>query len=857
MSARLRVCWLLLLAALGSGVPAASAAEFEIVPGSVSLRAVDAAGLPDNRAGAHPDRLQIDFAVSMVETGTTARDFVFELPPGVGGNPGAVAACPRSTYPEKECPPSSRIGTFEVTTPQAEEPQPFPLFNIEPAPGQFAQFGSQFIAAKMAVSTSLRPGDHGLTLGLEDQIHLPISAGRIELWGVPADHQEEVTGPRLPFLTTPTRCGPMALTFRTRSWMEGAPWLSATAFSAPLEDCGRLPFEPRQSFALTDPVADAPTGIEAKLTVPQHDDPDALVASQLRSASLEMPPGMAVSPAGVKGLTACTDAEFGLGDGEKPSCPFASKVGSVTIDSVQAREPLGGDIFLGRERPGERFRLLVAASGPGVVVKLAGALRVNSAGRIAVSLEDLPQLPIGSLTLRMNGGARALLTTPLSCGPVAAGATFDPYSGTAPVVSMASLTIAPRTPGAQCTGPAFAPGLVAGSTRPKAGQRTSFSMTLNRDDGEQLVDRFGVELPAGLSPALGAVERCDAAAVAAVACQPSSRIGSAVAEVGSGPNPARIDGAAYLTGPYRHAPFGLALVLDAAIGPFDLGEFVVRGKVEVDPLSGRASIQTDPLPAAFEGIPLRFQMLGLDLDRPGFLRNPTSCAPTKVAATIRSQTGAAAIAETPFRLRGCDKLRFRPALAMSLGRRAELRRHGRPDLRLSAKLRPRDANLRALEVSLPSTLRFEVSRLKEICARDDALKGRCPRGSRIGGSWVRTPLLGKALRGPVFVVQPKGNGSPDLWASVDGLGVNLNLRAETSARDGRLTVDLSELPDMPMSAFAMRLDGGKSGVLTLRRGVCGKRAPRAVSPAVVKGHNGAERKLRVPVTCASKRPPSR
>ena len=78
----------------------------------------------------------------------------------------------------------------------------------------------------------------------------------------------------------------------------------------------------------------------------------------------------------------------------------------------------------------------------------------------------------------------------------------------------------------------------------------------------------------------------------------------------------------------------------------------------------------------------------------------------------------------------------------------------------------------------------------------------------MGTSVARTPLSSKQLTGPVYVVQPQGNGSPDLWASVEGTGVLLNLRSETSAKNWRTTVTLAHLPDVPLSAFTMRLAGG-------------------------------------------------
>src|SRR5204862_1517349 len=110
-------------------------------------------------------------------------------------------------------------------------------------------------------------------------------------------------------------------------------------------------------------------------------------------------------------------------------------------------------------------------------------------------------------------------------------------------------------------------------------------------------------------------------------CPADSRMGSAVAEIGSGPSPARLPGDAFLTGPYRGAPFGLELRFHTKLGPFDFGWFTVRAAVRLDPDGGKTSIETDTLPEAIEGLPVRLRTIGIDIDRRGLVRNPTSCAP--------------------------------------------------------------------------------------------------------------------------------------------------------------------------------------------------------------------------------------
>jgi hypothetical protein len=838
-----------IFAVLAVLAPTAAAAEFGIVPGSLAIKALDAEGQPEIRAGAHPDHLEVDFNLSMAGTGTAARTFIVELPAGLTGDPGAVPACPRTVFEERAqfCPSDTQIGVLSGANSALDASQDENIYNVEPAPGvQLAEFAASFEnLVKVPFEPRLRPDDFGLTLEVNELLEVPFEESRLVLWGIPADHQSQPDPRRLPFVTLPTRCGPLSVTLRTRSWKENAPWLSSTANGTSLSGCQNLPFEPHLGLELSNAATDTPTGMKVSLTFPEYSDPDGVVGAQAKKISIALPEGLSLSPSGATHLGACTDAQLGLGSEAAATCPPSSKIGTVALEGPELTEPLQGKLYLGQELPGNRFRLFVVAARPGAVIKLTGSLRADpESGRLTATLDNLPQLAFTRMDLNIDGGPQGLLATPLSCGTATATATFEPYGGGPSVQSSAAVKVG----GSPCSPATFAPEVVAGSTSAKAGGPTSFAVTLRRKDGEQLPDRLSVGLPAGLSPALGTVQTCAAPLAASGDCPAASRIGSAVAELGSGPDPASMTGDVFLTGPYRRAPFGVAIAFHAAIGPFNLGTFVLRAAITVDPLSGDATLETDSLPDAFEGVPLRFQMIGLDLARPGFLRNPTSCAPTKVIATIRAESGVSATSASPFRLKGCDALKFRPTFSIGLRGRSELRRDGRPGLKLTARLPKGSANLRSVDVQLPGLLRFSAADLKEVCARSDAERGDCKKGSRVGVGYARSPLMKKTMKGFVYVVQPHGHGSPDLWTSIEGEGIELDLRSETSEEKGRTTVALTDLPDIPLSTFTLSLEGGDKGVISLRDGLCDGARPRRISsPIATEGQNDARRKMLVPV----------
>jgi hypothetical protein len=839
---------LLVVLASALPVPSASAAEFGIAPGGLAVRAIDAEGNAENLAGAHPDRFQIDFALTVEGTGTSVRDLVFELPPGFGSDSAAVPACPRQLFDagEEECPPESQVGVLRLGPPGGQVE--LPLFVVEPRPDEIAAFGSK-PGVELPLRMELRPADYGITFEATDLAEVSVSEGQVEMWGVPADHQEGTGIPRRPFLTTPPRCGPLVVTFRVRSWEPEAPWHSASADTgAPLSDCEALGFEPRFGLRLGNPVADSPTGIQMDIEAPGEEDPDGRANAHIEELTADLPPGVTVSPGGAESLEACSDAQLGLGTTDPASCPSASRVGGVEFESPLLREALDGVVYLGEERPRERFRLFIVAIGPGTIVKFVGAMRADpTTGGLSVAVGNLPQVPLSRLTLSMDGGPGALLASPLECGPATATARFNPHSGGAPVTSSVSVPIAALLPGTVCPGALpFAPTLAAASSMPRAGRATKLSMRVQRRDGEKLPVRFALTLPPGLSATVGALERCPEPAASAGACSAGSRIGTAVAEVGSGPDPAALRGDAYLTGPYRGAPFGLLMTFGGTIGPFDLGTIAVRAGLRVNRRSGRVTVLSDRLPAVVEGVQVRFRSIGLDVDRSGFLLNPTSCGGKSVDADIEAMGGASTTAKATLAVRGCGRLGFEPRVSMALAGRSELHRRGNPGLRVSARLRRRDSSLRAMTLSLPGTLRFDLSGIGEICARRDATRGDCPAGSRVGTAIARTPLLSRPLRGAMHIVQPTDAGMPDLWLSVAAMGVQVDLMGETSVRDGRLVIELARLPDIPMSAFAMRTPGGEAGIFSLSAGLCiGDRIRRLVAPVSLEGQSGADWRSRV------------
>jgi hypothetical protein len=854
---RLLLVGLALLLRFVAVVPVASA-DRPLEPGLIGIEALDAAGNPDDRAGAHPYRLVTKVGVpernGMLES---TRDIEIEFPEGMGGDPGSVPLCTRKTFDDISnagCPQDSRVGSLVFVRSTGSEA--VPVYNVEPAPGETSTIGVVLQFFRLKFSSHLRPSDYGVTTKIEGLPEftlgqVPLSATYFEYWGVPAEHQEGTSLLPRPFLTTPTRCDePLTVKVRLRTWEHPEEWRDGTGSTGRTQTgCQELPFDPSAKLELETPVADTPTGLSMDLVFPEDPDGDARASSQVQGAKIELPEGMAVSLGAASHISACTDAELAVGSEEPATCPASAQVGTVEIGEAQLQEPLIGNVYIGEEKPNERFRLFVVARSGGTETKFIGTMNPDPVtGRLTAVLSDMPQIPLSHLLMHFDGGPKALLVSPMTCGPTTVNATVTPYSGTAPVKTSSTVQVGPHS-GQKCGSPApFDPTLTSSISAQRGGSPTTFSTVVGRRDGEQSTERFSIQFPPGLGARLGSVALCSEAQINAVACPAASKVGHSFIDIGSGPETAELSGDAYLTGPYHGGPFGFALIFNATVGPFHLGTLSVRAAMEFNPFTGQVSVQTDQLPQTFQGIAIRFQQIGLEINRPGFMSTPTSCTQKDVTTTIRSTEGLIAHPSSSFSLQDCVDLPFRPSFSVALTDRAQLHRRGHPGMRISMSSQPGEANMSGISLLLPEALQFSSESLKQICARRAAFNGNCPSGSRVGTGFGRSRLLNKPLKGAVYVVQPHGDGEPDLWTNLHGQGIELNIRSRSVSRNGRVENSFEGLPDMPLSFFSMKFAGGKHGFLALDRNLCHQgQADALTAPASFKAHNGADLQTQIPI----------
>jgi hypothetical protein len=301
----------------------------------------------------------------------------------------------------------------------------------------------------------------------------------------------------------------------------------------------------------------------------------------------------------------------------------------------------------------------------------------------------------------------------------------------------------------------------------------------------------------------------------------------------------------YLTTPYGGGPYGLSIVVPAVAGPYDLGLVVVRAAITLDRNDAHVRVLSDPLPTILSGIPLNVRSVGVTIDRPDTMRNPTSCGLLQIAGSLTSVAGANVLGTAGLQPTECGALAFAPKTAIGLTGATQTRDGKHPGVDANVTQPAGQANIKNVEVTLPLTFALDPDNAETLCEYDDGLKGVCPEKSAIGTATARTPLLDRPLSGKVYFVKgvrfnAKGQRIrtlPTLLVSLRG-EIALDLRATTAVdKKSRLVTTFAGIPDAAVSSFRMMLNGGKHGILVVTSGkdVCSGKQKASV---VATGQNG-------------------
>jgi hypothetical protein len=231
--------------------------------------------------------------------------------------------------------------------------------------------------------------------------------------------------------------------------------------------------------------------------------------------------------------------------------------------------------------------------------------------------------------------------------------------------------------------------------------------------------------------------------------------------------------------------------------------------------TARVTVISDPFPDRLAGIPLDLRAIVVDLDKPRFARNPTSCDPLAVDGVLVSTLGQSAGLGNRFQLGECDGLRFKPKLSLRFS--GDVHRGGHPMLRTVVKMPPGGANLARAAVTLPLAAFVDQDHIRALCNPARFAADRCPGASVYGRARAFSPLLGHALAGPVYLRSSDGP-LPDLVARLrgpDNQPIEIDLTARTEADHGALRISFGLLPDAPVNRLQLELFGGQRGLIEL------------------------------------------
>ncbi len=836
---------LALLLVLASASPVWAAGKFEIKSASVALSTT--------QAGAHGDlTTAFELASEKNKPNGFIRDAAFHLPPGVIGNPQAIPRCSILLFSgstEETCAVNTQVGVVELVL-GGGQPGSFtePLYNLEGPKGGDVVARLGFIAAVYPVIVNVRidPTDYSLVASVEGASQAAgVISAKTTIWGVPADpiHNEERMTPeealehqspppresglpKVPFISNPTDCSlQRQLTVTAVSYEEPETPVSKTVPYPQITGCGKLNFKPTFTLTATNPEASAPTGVEADLKIPQDETAEGLATSTLKSAVVSLPEGMTINASAGAGLAACSPQQVHFEENVPAECPDAAKIGSAEIDVPALEHVLHGAVYQRTPEPGHLFRFWLVSDELGAHIKLPAEISTNPlTGQVTTlflgiqSLGGNPQVPVEDIKLNVFGGPRAPLATPSSCGIYQSHYEFAPWSGKAPVVGDTPMEI---TSG--CNKGGFSLGLQAGTLSFAAGAYSPFTMTLTRNDGEGNPASLQVHLPQGLLAKLGGVPLCGDAEAATGACPAGSQVGTIAAASGVGPlplwipQPGKAPTAVYLAGPYKGAPYSIVAKVPAQAGPFDLGTIVNRAGIYVDPNTALATVKTDPLPQILEGVPILYRAIHVDVNRPEFTLNPTSCAPKQISATVQATNGAVANPTTPFQATNCARLGYSPKLKMSF--KGSTKRSGNPTVSATLTQPSGQANTAGATVILPSSEFIDQSHINNPCTRVQFNEDACPPGSVLGHASATSPLLDQPLSGPIYFRSNGGERElPDIVADLNGqihiiLVGFIDSVHKKGSEVSRVRVRFQNVPDAPVTKFTTSFFGGKKGLI--------------------------------------------
>ncbi len=862
---------------------AGDSSAFGLCAGSTSF--MDTSGANFTVAAGHPDSVTASFSFATAPGADglespvhNVKDIVAQLPAGFLASLNAVAAqCPEQVFDGgggTVCPDTSQLGWLTFAD-SANAREIAPVYLIARPPGHLAEVGVQPLAPQIPKGIRVfldLNSSYQLTATIPNLTSAaPVLGGALTVFG-------STPGGGAPFLYFPPSCaqeGSLSSSFLADDWDDPAAQVTATASSpGPSADCA-LALAPSLTVTPSTTQADSAAGYDLHIALaentsgPQWNTP-------AQTLKLTLPLGVSLNPAVADSLGACTSAQFGLTSSATPSnCPLDSAVGTITATTPVLPGTLSGGVYIAQDgtaatTPANPFHVFVEAQGSGLDVKLEGTLVPDpTTGQLVATLTGLPPVPIGDVDLRFNSGALAALANPLTCGPATTALTITPWSYPATAVTASSSTFnvdADGNGGACPSAWPSQPSFVAGPTSPVAGAFSGLTLTATRNDREAPLTAISLTTPPGFTALVGSVPLCDDADANAGTCPSNTAIGTATVGAGVGDDSGvgspsshqlYLSGTVYFTGPTDGDPFGVAIVVQPIVGPFNLSDpfgtpVVVRAGVAVNPQTAQITISA-ALPSMVDGVLLHARTVSVGINRPGFALNPTNCSPLTVTGVI-----AGAPVSAPFQVGGCGALAFHPKLSVSTSGHPTHADGAGVDVKVA--MPAGGANLQSFAVTLPTQLPARLSTVEQACpaATFHANPSACGAGSIVGTATAVTPILPGALTGTVYLVSNGGAALPQVYIVLAADGVTVSVAGTVSfTSTGATMATVPDVPDVPITSLDLDLPTGPHSILTSTvTDLCGQ---TLTIPTKIVAQNGLTILQNTPVAvtgCTSSQPPA-
>jgi hypothetical protein len=861
----------------------------------------ETSGLFFTQAAGHPNFGFTQFIVkhsttvaNVIETPEgTLKDIRVDLPLGLSVNPQAAEQCPLSDFEAETCKVTASVGTSAITTSLAglvAPPVPAVVYDLVPAQGEPALFGFRVLGNSVFLKSDVEwNGDYheGFTIAvpkspigevLKNRLSFDGRAGNGTFLTTPSTCLDPAVSPNQHLYSTYLRADSTQLanpTFPSGSSLMEAALPSGVKPTG----CDLVPFKPTVAVDPGAQQTDSPSGPTVDVKVPFEPSGTAIANSNVRDANVTLPLGMGLNPAAAPALVACSDAQLGKGTRNPVACPAGSKIGTVSIETPPL--PVGslvGNVFLGAQQgrdpeSGNLYRIFLDAESPryGVSVRLIGNVKADPrTGQLTTTFKENPQLPFTSVKIQLDG-AKGVLTSPPICGPSLTTHAMTAWSGSpdkGPQEKGFTLTTAPG--GGPCAKTMaerpFAPGFSAQPGSVVARDYTPFMVHLTRPQGQQELKGVNITLPRGATAKLAGVPYCSPADISAAAgrsgaaekknpsCPDNSEVGVASIQSGTGGSPLKIDGTAYLAGPYRGAPLSLVVVTPALAGPFDLGTVVVRVALFLDPESAQIHPVAE-IPDVYGGAKLDIRSIFVNVNRKDFTLNGTNCRKNATAGVLNGggadptspATFSAFPVSDPVQGSGCKKLKFRPRLKLRMFGATHRNQH--PRLRTALLTKAGNANIARASVALPHSIFLDQASLSKVCTRVQFAAEQCPKKSVYGHARAFSPLLGKPLEGPVYL-RSSNNTLPDLVAHLKGQ-VDIDLVGRIDSFKGGIRTTFGHVPDVPVTKFVLTLPGGKHGLLVASESLC--KPVRAIVQLKAQNGRKANKRSLVRTPCSGKK----